>query len=314
MEQIKGKVLAVCVSSARGTEKRPVKQARLRKDYGIEGDAHAGSWHRQVSLLAAEKQAEFNEKGGSVTAGDFGENLLVAGIDLSALPVGAKLRCGSALLRITQIGKACHHHCKIYYRTGDCIMPREGVFAAVEESGEVQAGDEAAVVELPAQEQLTAAVITLSDKGYAGGRKDTSGPKAAEMLEQAGYQVAAGIILPDDRQLLEQELINLADRRQVDLIVTTGGTGLSPRDITPEATMAVATRNVPGIAEAIRYYSLQVTKRAMLGRGVSVLRNKTLIVNLPGSPKAVEESLGFIIDELEHGLRILKGSASECGR
>ncbi len=313
MEQIKGKVLAICVSSARGTEKHPVAQALLRKDYGIEGDAHAGSWHRQVSLLAAEKQEEFNRKGGSVRPGDFGENLLVAGIDFSSLPVGTKLRCGSVLLRITQIGKACHHHCKIYYRAGDCIMPREGVFAAVEAGGEIKTGDEMQVLELPAP-QLTAAVITLSDKGHAGERRDTSGPRAAEMLEQAGYRVVEGLILPDDRQLLEQELINLADRRQVDLIVTTGGTGFSPRDTTPEATLAVATRNVPGIAEAIRYYSLQVTRRAMLGRGVSVLRNNTLIVNLPGSTKAVEESLGFIMDELEHGLRILKGSASECGR
>ena len=110
------------------------------------------------------------------------------------------------------------------------------------------------------------------------------------------------------------ELIRLADSRQVDLIITTGGTGLSLCDVTPEATMAVATRNVPGIAEAIRAESLKITRRAMLSRGVSVVRGQTLIVNLPGSTKAVEEALAIVMPQMEHGLRILKGSAHDCAR
>ena len=122
------------------------------------------------------------------------------------------------------------------------------------------------------------------------------------------------LLLPDEPAKLKTQLIRLADGRQVDLILTSGGTGFSLRDQTPEATLAVADRNAPGIAEAIRAKSLAVTDRAMLSRGVSVIRKKTLIVNLPGSPKAVRESLGFILGSLDHGLAILRGSASECAR
>jgi molybdenum cofactor synthesis domain-containing protein len=156
--------------------------------------------------------------------------------------------------------------------------------------------------------------MTLSDKGFVGERVDESGPKAVAMLKAAGYEIVETLLLPDAQKKIERELIRLADSRQVDLIITTGGTGMSVRDCTPEATLAVATRNVPGIAEAIRAGSMAITKRAMLGRGASVLRNNTLIVNLPGSVKAVEESLEIVLPELEHGLRILKGSANECGR
>ena len=133
-------------------------------------------------------------------------------------------------------------------------------------------------------------------------------------LTEAGYEVVETMILPDEPALLKTQLKRLADGRQVDLVLTSGGTGFSLRDQTPEATMAVADRNAPGIAEYIRYRSMELTSRAMLGRGVSVIRKKTLIVNLPGSPKAVEESLGFILEPLEHGLKILRGSASECAR
>ena len=161
---------------------------------------------------------------------------------------------------------------------------------------------------------FTAAVITLSDKGAKGERKDESGPAAKAMLEEAGYEVVECLILPDEPEQLKKQLIRLADGRQVDLILTSGGTGFSLRDQTPEATLAVADRNAPGIAEAIRYESMKITNRAMLSRGVSVIRKKTLIVNLPGSPKAVRESLGFVLDSLEHGLKILRGSASECAR
>ena len=122
------------------------------------------------------------------------------------------------------------------------------------------------------------------------------------------------MILPDEQEMIEKELIRLSDQRQVDLIVTTGGTGFSERDCTPEATLNVATRNAPGIAEAIRAGSMQITRRAMLSREVSVIRNKTLIINLPGSPKAVKESLGFVIDQLDHGIRILTGRDGECAR
>ena len=311
---LKGTVRAVCVSAARGTAKRPVERALLIKAYGIEGDAHAGSWHRQVSLLSCERVEDFNRRGGGVTDGDFGENILVEGVDLRRLPVGSILKVGAATLRLTQIGKDCHSHCAIHRRVGDCIMPREGVFAEVLEGGEVRAGDGVDAALPDPDRPFTAAVITLSDKGAAGERADESGPAARAMLEAAGYQIVETLLLPDDEAQLKAALCRLADQRQVDLIVTSGGTGFSLRDRTPEATLAVADRNAPGIAEYIRVRSMEITPRAMLGRGVSVIRKGTLIVNLPGSPKAVRESLGFILGPLEHGLGILRGSAAECAR
>ena len=312
--KLQGTIRAVCISPEKGTVKCPVDHAVLIRDFGIERDAHAGKWHRQVSLLSYESVTAFNRKGGGVTDGDFGENLLVEGMDLKELPVGSVLKTGTAVLRITQIGKECHSDCEIRRRTGDCIMPREGVFAEVLEGGEIRPGD-AVTAQLPDPDRpFRAAVITLSDKGARGERKDESSPAAAEMLKDAGYEIIETVLLPDEPEQLKRELCRLADRRQADLIVTSGGTGFSPRDLTPEATMAVADRNAPGIAEYIRMRSMELTKRAMLGRGVSVIRKKTLIINLPGSPKAVRESLGFVLDALDHGLKILRESASECAR
>ena len=158
----------------------------------------------------------------------------------------------------------------------------------------------------------TTAILTLSDKGSKGERVDVSGQRIRELLPADKYQVVSYTLLPDDRSQIEAELIRLADEEQVDLILTTGGTGFSPRDVTPEATYAVMDRNAPGIAEALRAYSMSITKRAMLSRAASVLRGKTLIVNLPGSPTAVTEELSYLLGTLEHGLDILLGRDSEC--
>lgn len=160
-----------------------------------------------------------------------------------------------------------------------------------------------------------AGIITLSDKGALGEREDKSGPLIHSLLENSTeYLIADEILLPDEQNILEEKLKWMCDELKADLILTTGGTGFSIRDVTPEATAAVAHRMVPGIAEAIRAYSMTITKRAMLSRGIAVIRNQTLIVNLPGSPKAVEESLTYILPQLKHGLEILKGCASECAR
>lgn len=309
-----GVVKAICISDKRGVEKKAIQEGHFLVDFGIEGDAHGGKWHRQVSLLSYDKVKAFNERGADVGDGAFGENLVVEGLDFRSLPVGTRLYAGTAELVMTQIGKECHSHCAIYHRMGECIMPKEGVFAEVVREGIIRPGDEMRI-ELPSGNRpLTAAVITLSDKGARGERKDESGPAAREMLEQAGYQVVEMLLIPDEPEVLKTQLIRLADGRQVDLVLTSGGTGFSLRDQTPEATMAVADRNAPGIAEFIRYQSMQITDRAMLSRGVSVIRGRTLIVNLPGSPKAVKESLGFILGSLEHGIRVLRGSAAECAR
>ncbi|MDR2393476.1 MAG: MOSC domain-containing protein [Treponema sp.] len=142
-----GKVRAVCISHIRGVKKQEVPgRIRVVAGYGIEGDAHGGNWHRQISLLAYEKVAEFNRLGGGAENGDFGENMVVTGIDLRALPVGTQLRLSDALLEVTQIGKECHEHCQIYQRVGDCIMPREGIFAKVIEEGTVEKGDSIEVI------------------------------------------------------------------------------------------------------------------------------------------------------------------------
>lgn len=313
-QQTEGIVRAVCISERRGIEKTSIPEGHFIADFGIQEDAHGGKWHRQVSLLSYDKVKAFNERGANVTDGAFGENLVVEGLDFRAMPVGTRLYAGTVELEMTQIGKECHSHCAIYHRMGECIMPREGVFARVLKEGVIRPGDVMRVEAPDPERPFTAAVITLSDKGAKGERKDESGPAARKMLKEAGYEVVELLLIPDEPDQLKTQLIRLADSRQVDLILTSGGTGFSLRDQTPEATMAVADRNAPGIAEAIRYQSMAVTDRAMLSRGVSVIRGKTLIVNLPGSPKAVREALGFIMKPMEHGLKILRGSASECAR
>ena len=157
-------------------------------------------------------------------------------------------------------------------------------------------------------------IITASDKGSKGERVDKSGDVIREIVEANGYEVNRYVVVPDEREDLKKELIYMSDELKLNLIVTTGGTGFSKRDVTPEATKEIIEREVPGISESIRAYSLTITKRAMLSRGVSGIRGNTLIVNLPGSPKAVRESLEYIITELEHGIKILIGEDSECAR
>lgn len=164
-------------------------------------------------------------------------------------------------------------------------------------------------------EKYRVAVVTMSDKGSLGQRVDESGPIIAEFMEEWGLaSVENMIIIPDDFDKIKETLISLSDDMKVDLILTTGGTGLSPRDVTPEATMAVADRNVPGIAEYMRSKSFEITSKAMLSRAVSVMRGRTLIINLPGSPKAVRENLEFILPALDHGLEIMTGRGGECGK
>ena len=329
-----GYIKAICISEKKGTPKTPVSEAVLVENHGIRTDAHAGNWHRQVSILSCEAVEDFaqamnaadtageaiedcvyNDLEGSAAIKDrqklppgcFGENLLVEGIELKDIACGTRLFVGDAVLEISQRGKECHAGCDIRKRAGDCIMPRAGVFARVIRGGVIHAGDEIILSAPEPDRPFRAAVITASDRGYAGEYEDKSGPLLAQRLTELGFDVIETVLLPDDREQIKQNLIRLADRRDADLIMTTGGTGLSVRDVTPEATLDVATRNAPGFCEAIRAGSLKITPRAMLSRGVSVIRNRTLIINLPGSPKAVDESLTIIADALMHGLKILTG-------
>ena len=158
-----------------------------------------------------------------------------------------------------------------------------------------------------------AAILTISDKGSRGEREDLSGPMLREILNKAGFSIAKAEVLPDDQQLLEQELRHLADESRLDLVVTTGGTGVSPQDVTPDATLAVIDREVPGMAEAMRLSSLAKTPHAMLSRAVVGVRGQTLIINLPGSVKGARENMQVLLPALDHALDKIQGDPSDCG-
>ena len=160
----------------------------------------------------------------------------------------------------------------------------------------------------------TAAVITVSDKGARGERRDTSGPALCALLREAGYDVRHTVIIPDDWVRIHAELLRCADDLGIQLVLTTGGTGFSPRDITPEATLEVIERRTPGIPEAMRYASMQVTSRAMLSRAQAGIRKGTLILNLPGSPKAAKENLEAVLPAIGHGLEMLSGRPADCAK
>ena len=156
------------------------------------------------------------------------------------------------------------------------------------------------------------AVVTLSDKGYAGQRVDITGQKLTEYVENCGkFKVIDYTLIKDDKEMLKDVLIKLSDSN-IDLILTNGGTGFSKRDITPEATKDVIEKEIPGISEYMRMKSSEITKKAILSRGLSGIRKNSIIINLPGSPKGAIENLGFVIDVLGHGIEILRGEATEC--
>jgi molybdenum cofactor synthesis domain-containing protein len=303
-----------------------VPEAELQVDFGIVGDAHAGGGPRQASLLDMESIDALRAQGADIAPGDFAENLTVEGLDLSAVSVGHRLRLGPAVeLEVTQLGKRCHGRCRIFEKLGDCIMPRQGVFARVRAAGRIKVGD-AVVVDSsgphhpPSEirnpvtpgsdrgpESVRAGILTVSDRCSQGRRADASGPALREILAARGYEIGRMGIVPDDRDAIARELTRFADQEGYDLVFTTGGTGLGPRDVTPEATLSVCDRVVPGLGELIRAEGLKKTRNAVLSRGTAGIRGQTLIVNLPGSPKAVCESLGVILDILPHAVEMLRG-------
>lgn len=299
-------IVSVNISKKKGTIKHPVESIQLRIGLGIEEDAHAGDWHRQVSLLDL---SSFNKMTTKATVelkpGVFAENITTEGIDLWSLPIGTQLEIGDALLEITQIGKECHQHCQVFRQVGDCVMPREGIFAIVLREGELKAGQ--AIKIIP---NLRIAILTLSDQSYRGEREDGSGPAIARALEGKA-QVLAQDILPDDKEMIQAKLMEYA-KEKLDVVFTTGGTGFAPRDVTPEATMSVIDREAPGIAEAIRAASMRVTPKAMLSRGVAGILDRTLIINFPGSPKAALECLEVFLPAMNHAVETLRGDAYEC--
>ncbi len=307
---------AICISDKKGEQKRPVDEVRFGKDHGIVGDAHAGMEHRQVSLLAAADIETVRQTMGDIKFGDFAENVVVSGVDLASLGLGSRVQLGEeVIISVTQLGKECHTPCRIGQLTGDCIMPRLGLFARVEAGGAAKAGQAVKVLEVISPDVFQAVVLTISDRCSRGEVTDTAGPACAELLtKEIGVHIYRIRILPDEQETIAERLKHYCDGHSIDLVLTVGGTGFTPRDVTPEATREVVERFTPGLDEAMRSASLAKTPHAMLSRGVSGIRRRTLVVNLPGSEKAVVENLQAILPALSHGLAKLRGDPADCGR
>lgn len=303
-------VHAVSVSEKKGVRKTNVDSAFLENDFGIKGDAHAGKWHRQVSLLALESVKKMQEKGLDVKSGDFAENITTEGIDLLTLPVGTRLRIGNVDLIISQIGKICHHHCAIYYQAGDCVMPKEGIFGVVRGSGEIKVGDN---VENIGKDGFSVGIITLSDRASQGVYEDKTGPALEEYVsKELKTSFVRREVIADDMDLLEKTLKDFADTQEFDLIITNGSTGVSPRDIAPDVTLKVIEKRILGFEEAMRAESFKIRPTALLSRAVCGTRNKSLIINVPGSPNGAIENLSVIMPAVSHGILKLQGDKSDC--
>jgi molybdenum cofactor synthesis domain-containing protein len=304
-----GHVVSVNVSTVKGVQKEPQERVSLVPDHGIDGDAHAGPWHRQVSLLADESAGKMRDLGAAVAPGSFAENVTTRGLTVHALPLGARLRLGTALVEVTQIGKECHDRCAIHLLAGDCVMPREGVFVRVLEGGDVKPGDEI-VIQLTSL--IRAAVLTVSDKGSRGERDDESGAALEDALRGMGVTQVDRAVVADEEAAIAAQLRHWADDTPINLVLTTGGTGLTARDVTPEATISVLHRHAPGFADAMRAGSLVRTPHAMLSRAVSGMRGTTLIINMPGSPRACREQFDMIAAALPHAIEKLLDLGGDC--
>ncbi|MDP8239043.1 MAG: molybdopterin-binding protein [Candidatus Hatepunaea meridiana] len=303
-----GTLQQICISETKGTVKQSVASAVLIENYGIENDAHAGDWHRQVSLLDDAEIDTMRNKGFQLEPGAFGENLIIKDLDLSKYGIGTKLGIGEAELEITQIGKVCHTHCAIYIETGDCVMPRAGLFAQVKKGGVINQGLRVEVLKDVPRRMIQTAVLTVSDTCSSGDAIDTAGPVVSDMIETT-LEARTGWygVVADNKQEIIDILKDFTERR-FDLILTVGGTGCAERDITPEATRAVIERQVPGLAEAMRLSSMQITPHAMLQRGICGILRSTLIINLPGSKKAATENLQVILPAIPHAIGLLRGN------
>lgn len=303
-------IFAISVSEKKGVRKTNVEKAYFENDFGIKGDAHAGKWHRQVSLLALESVDKMKEKGLDVKSGDFAENITTLGLDLLSLPIGTKLKIGDLELIISQIGKICHHHCAIYYQAGDCVMPKEGIFGVVRGNGELHVGNK---IENLGKKGFSVAIVTLSDKGSKGEREDLTGPALQKYIsEHFETSFIRTEMIPDDKDQLDMMLKDLADTQQYDLIITNGSTGVSPRDIAPDVTAPIIDRRLPGFEEAMRMASFRIKNTAIISRAVCGIRSSSLIINLPGSPKGAIENFEVVAGAVEHAILKIHGDSSDC--
>lgn len=308
-EMSDGKLLHVCISGRKGIAKHEIPAAKLLLQHGMEGDGHAGEWHRQVSLLSHGDIESMRAKGLRLEPGAFGENLVIDNLKTDELGVGSLIRVGPALLELTQVGKVCHTRCAIYFTTGDCIMPRTGLFARVLEGGDVGPGMSVEIVKRVERSTLQAGVITVSDRCSTRQMVDTAGPAVADLLcAELSARVAWTRLVPDEGKKIANAIRDFCERR-VDLVLSVGGTGPHVRDVTPEATREVIDRELPGLGEAMRAASAQHTHNAWLSRAVAGTCGETLVVNLPGSAKAAVENLRAILPAIPHAVQILRNES-----
>jgi molybdopterin adenylyltransferase len=300
------KVLSVNISEKKGTIKLPVDVIEL-DELGVKTDAHAGDWHRQVSLLAKESILKFSASAGrEIRFGEFAENITTDGIILHETHPLDRFLIGEAELEVTQIGKECHgDNCAIYREVGNCVMPKEGIFCRVLKPGKVKAGDP--VTFIPRVYKMM--VITLSDRASLGIYEDKSGPRVVALMEDFFIKLnwqnqIKHLIIPDDEESL-QNLLKEAVNGQFDFVITSGGTGIGPRDITPEVVRSVIDKEIPGIMEMIRMKYGQEKPNALLSRSVAGVAGKTIIYALPGSLKAVNEYMAEITKTMKHTLYML---------
>lgn len=305
------KVAAVCLSERRQVRKTKQDSVLLIENFGIDGDAHAGPGSRQISILSELSLTRMEAEGISTCAGCCGENIDVGGaVELHTLFPGVKLKLGDfAVVRITEIGKdnSDDHANNVIQKN---IFPLEGIFAEVLTGGTVKPGD---LVEVLRDSGFAAGVLTVSDSASRGDYSDQSGPALIELLRGNGFLPARYAIVPDEVTEITEKLRSWCDDGFLDVLFTTGGTGFSARDVTPEATMMVCDRNVPGIPEMIRLKSSEIVDSAWLSRAVAGIRKKTLVINLPGSEKAAVECAEFALTVIDHGLEILRGDVTNCG-
>ena len=274
---------------------------------GVKGDAHAGMWHRQVSLLGKESFDKMELSAGrKLLYGEFAENITTEGFPVYQMKPLDRLISGGILLEVTQIGKKCYStNCTIFRETGNCVMPKEGIFCRVIEGGELQEGD---ILEYHPK-VMKVHIITLSDRVSQGIYEDKSGPLLKKLSEEFfmenGRQVLVkNTIIPDDEGQLKALLKQLISQH-IDIIFTTGGTGIGPRDITPEVIKTLLDKEIPGIMEMIRVkYGMQFPN-ALVSRSIAGVADTTLIYALPGNPKAVKEYADEIFKTVEHSFRML---------
>jgi molybdenum cofactor synthesis domain-containing protein len=298
-------IVSVNVSAKKGTIKQPVDQILL-DDTGITGDAHAGRWHRQVSMLGIESIKKMqSDSGREFRNGEFAENITTSGYPVYNLHPLDRMMCQGIELEVTQIGKKCHgEKCTIFRQTGDCVMPREGIFCRVIKGGTLKPGD---ILEIMPRIFRTK-VITLSDRASEGEYEDQSGPLIIKMMKD--FFAANGRESVFDAEVIPDEPAKLRTAVSLsgtDFIITTGGTGIGPRDITPEVIRPMLDKEIPGLMEMIRIkYGMQFPN-ALISRSLAGVIGKSLIYVLPGSPKAVKEYMNEILGTLDHSLMMLHG-------